>query len=421
MKIDLYTHEMPSVFARFREIVGERHWRKRVDSIKVDWKGRPYLRDLLQEINAIAVALDRCSSLTSRYGQLADIHTRDRSLYPAFQLAAQTLSIMDAVPSDQARRFVRRLHGAFKNPDDMRAVQLELGVATHFIRRGNQVSWPEIDNTGSFDLLVHDIGTEGLEVECKSVSNDCGRRIHKRDALEFNHLIRQEVEVLASKLHSGLAVILTVPERLPTGFNDRQALAREVRRAIVSGRNSMLADGSDIRILEFDVSKYPNLGPPDSAAVRDDINNITGTENRATMILGRKNGGALVFVVKSSQDDTLLSYIFKTAGDAARSQLSGNRAGIIVVELDGISADGLTRTAQQDMNPSERPTALRVEVDRFLDGSSKAHVVGISFMSRDELVEKASGHLSVGGSVYHFPKRDSRFWHNDFSGMFAEA
>jgi DNA-directed RNA polymerase subunit alpha len=35
---------------------------------------------------------------------------------------------------------------------------------------------------GTFDLLVTDIGSDGVEVECKSVSDDKGRNIHRREA-----------------------------------------------------------------------------------------------------------------------------------------------------------------------------------------------------------------------------------------------
>lgn len=328
LQVDLHTAEIPTVFARFRETVGERQWTKRVTAINSEAKGQPYLRQYLLEENAIAFALDRYSALASRHGAIPPQSTNDRSLYPAFRLAAQTLSLMDKSSAKQGKRLVRRIHGAFRNPDDMRAIQLEFGIATHFVRRGYSISWPEMEESGDFDLMVHGIGPDGLEVECKSASVDKGRKIHKRDALVFNHLVRQKLEAAAHRLKSGMAVVLTIPDRLPSAFHDRQNLAERVGRAILVGKSVGFDDGGDVRLSEFDIAQYPNLGPPLAPRLRQDIDNITGTRNREAMILGRKGGGALVFVVQSRQEDTFLRYVFNSVREAARKQLSAKRAGL---------------------------------------------------------------------------------------------
>jgi len=421
LQVDLYTRDFPTVFARFREAVGERQWTKRVTAINSEARGQPYLREYLLKENAIAFALDRCSAQASRHGAFPSQSSNDRSLYPAFRLAAQTLSLIDKSSAKQGKRLVRRIHGAFRNPDDMRAIQLEFGIATHFVRRGYRISWPEMEESGDFDLMVHGIGPDGLEVECKSASVDKGRKIHKRDALDFNHLVRQKLEGTAHRLNSGLAVVLTVSDRLPAAFRDRQQLAERVVRAVLVGKSITVDEGSDVRLSEFDIVQYPDLGAPESSQLRQYIDHITGTRNREAMILGRKGAGALVFVTQSRQEDTFLRYVFNSVREAAREQLSAKRAGIVLVGLEGISADELVRTAQQDKNPTEDPTALRIAVSKFLGGSTTDHVVGVGFLSKDELTPKGPGHVSSEGSAYHFPKTESSFWHDDFSGMFGKT
>jgi len=390
-------------------------------AINSEAKGQPYLRDYLREENAIAFALDRCSARTSRHAAIPPQGSNDRSLYPAFRLAAQTLSLLANSSLGQRKRFVRRIHGAFKNPDDMRAIQLEFGIATHFVRRGYLISWPEMEESGDFDLMLHGIGRDGLEVECKSASVDKGRKIHKRDALVFNHLVRQKLEGAAHRLNSGLAVVLTIPDRLPTAFRDRQHLAEQVGHAVLVGKSVAFGDGSDVRLSEFDIERYPDLGPPESPQLRQDIDHVTGTRNREAMVLGRRGAGALVFVTQSRQEDTFLRYVFNSVGEAARKQLSAKRAGVVLVGLAGISADELVQTAQQDKIPTGDPTALRIAVSKFLSGSATDHVVGVGFLSRNELTQKGHGHVSSEGSAYYFPKTESSFWHDDFSGMFGKT
>ncbi|MDR2128218.1 MAG: hypothetical protein LBP52_04010 [Burkholderiaceae bacterium] len=80
----------------------------------------------------------------------------------------------------------------------------------------------------TFDLLVPDIGNSGVEVEYKSISEDKGRKIHRRDALEFFHLVASKLARICKTLKVGLSVVLTVPGRLPTSYTDRKALAELV-------------------------------------------------------------------------------------------------------------------------------------------------------------------------------------------------
>ena len=197
---DLFTHELGDTFERFCHLVGEASWRSRAAAIESEMRGQPILRAHLAESHHIVLALDRWSHERAN----GAVDSNNPALYPAYRLAAQALAIIDHAPSDQKSPLIRRIQGALRNPDDMRALLLELTVATHFVKRGHTISWPELVGMGRFDIFVEDIGASGLEVECKSASEDKGRRIHRRDALEFHALIRHRLEPLAHRLSSGL-------------------------------------------------------------------------------------------------------------------------------------------------------------------------------------------------------------------------
>ncbi len=74
----------------------------------------------------------------------------NEKIYPAVSFAGQVLSIMDTLPAAQRQQLKRRVHGAIKNPDDMRALRLELSAATHSRTRGYRVSWPEMSGEVGF-------------------------------------------------------------------------------------------------------------------------------------------------------------------------------------------------------------------------------------------------------------------------------
>lgn len=319
----------------------------------------------------------------------------------------------------EANRLIRRIRGAFNNPDDMRAIQLEIMAATHFVLRGHSIIWPEMEGGGTFDLLVKDLGSNGLEIECKSVSGDKGRKIHRREALEFHQLVKHQLQTVIYNIQRGVAVVLTLSGRLPTKFQQRKDLAKRVVGSILTAQSAVLEDGSDIRISEFDMAVLGNIGTEEQQALsRTVLDKITATKNREVMILGNENG-VIVFVIQSRQDDTMLQYVFDTVSQSAKKQVSKNRPALFLVGLHGMGAEVLLDIAKQDNDPKQPPTALRVAVSDFHAKQNLDHVVGVGFLSRGALQPELHGVITSSGTAYVFPKKESSFWHEDFSGLFS--
>jgi hypothetical protein len=419
---ELHTRTIPDLFARFAEVIGEKHWLNRAKACGEEIRGNRFLKDYLVTENNIAFGLAHLSKLAKNHGGKLPIEASDdKSIYPAASFAAQVLSFIDALPKTAGERFRRRVHGAFRNPDDMRGLRLEMAVATHFIRRGKRVRWPETTGEGRFDLLVEDAGPDGLEVECKSISDDKGRRIHRREMLDFVHLLRPHLRSTIAGLSAGMFAVVTLPGRLPTTFKLRRELAKEVGAAIFEGRNTTLREGASIRIGDFDVAMLHEEQLGEHGAFRMLVDKITGTSNREVVVIGTPGGGALALAVQSAQDDKLLEATFDTLGHAARSQLSGQRAGIVLARFSGLHANELVSVAQQDDDPSSAPTPLRLKVSRFLSSADRDHLVGVGVLSSDSLRQVEAGVVGFGGVAYYFPNEDSRYWSNDFKGMFSWA
>ncbi|MCP5268993.1 MAG: hypothetical protein H6943_08140 [Zoogloeaceae bacterium] len=420
LQIELNVADIPAVFKRFADVIGERAWTHRARQMKGAIKGNSFLASFLHEENDIAFTLDRCGLLIAKYGQLPEIGEAVRLLYPAVSFAAQTLSMMDMTTKIEAERLRSRVRGAFANPDAMRAYRLELTVATHFVRRGWGIAWPEMMGRGeTFDLLATSPKGRELEVECKSISNNKGRNIHRREALDFHQLVERELTPLRKTLEVGLAVILTVPKKLPTRVADRQALAKRILTRIHAGSGSRLDDGSDIRITQFDPKLVAHaVRTRDAGDLRSLVEALTGTINRESLLIGTGKG-AIVFVVQSAAEDGFMDETFKTLDDAARRQLTRRRAGILIAGFDGLDGEQLISIAGQDNDPQQHPTALAIGVSRFLSSKSRDHVVGVGFLSRSSLRPMTPGVMDSGGAAYYFARRDSSMCHEDFDHLFS--
>jgi len=377
-----------------------------------------FLREYLVRENEIAFQLDRLSDLAQRYGRIPLSAVENHDLYPAMSLAAQALSIMDAATKEDADRFCRRIRGALKNPADMRGLRLELSAATHFARRGGRISWPETTGLGTFDLLVEGDDHEPLEVECKSIGEDKGRRIHRQEIIDFVALLKPQLNSTTTGLGKGLSVVLTVPDKLPSTYKERVELSKSLGQAIFAGRDCYLSDGSAVRIADFDASLLggaPNLHRRELRAV---VDGISGTGNRSAVIIGTHAGGALALTIQSQRDDALLKSIFDTLSEAAKRQLTGSRAGMLFTGFDGLDGEQLRSVAAQDQDSSQRPTAIRIAVSQFLASPARNHVIGVGFVTGSTLRPVRQGLIDSGGTAYYFPKRESTFWSDAFSGMF---
>lgn len=82
-RTSMHDYELDHLFRRFKEVIGESHWRQRVKKMNADIRGKKFLKhDILKE-NEIAYALDRCGELERQYGGLPLGRMDMTPVYPA--------------------------------------------------------------------------------------------------------------------------------------------------------------------------------------------------------------------------------------------------------------------------------------------------------------------------------------------------
>ncbi|WP_423194618.1 hypothetical protein [Cupriavidus sp. H18C2] len=417
---ELYLDRFPLLFEEFCAVVGPESWLRPHRNLLSHTKRNQWLRAHHHEQNQVVFDLAECSAIREKYGVLPTETLRGARLHAGMTFAAQTLSLHNSLEGKNRTAFLGRLRGAFKNSRDMSGLRLELSVATHFLRRGCSLIWPEFSdqNSGkpSFDLLVEDLGTDGLEIECKSVSNDKGRRIDGETVAELALLVKQQMS-FANDLTQGLAVVVTVLDRLPRHATELKALLKAITRQVMTGESGVLDDGTRVDLRDFDGSVAAQLDERDPA-LRQVLEAVTQTTNVPTLVIGKRGRGALVVAFQSARRDTFLNEVFDTVADAAKRQLSGRRAGLVVVGLEAIDAAALKSLAQHDHAASNDPSALRLYVSRLLNRSDLSHLVGASFGSKGNLID-GNQVLTTDGSSYNFFKKESPLWHPAIESAFS--
>ena len=407
------TAQVPAAYRRLATAIGPEHWQGAVARQEAAIRSNHFLLGHLHAEYAIAYQLEKLRVLAAAHGDVPLQACNDRSIFPALGFTAQVLGVLNNCTTKQARTFVKRVRTAFTSAENMHGLRLELQAATHFTRRGKHVTWHRENNAGTFDLLVDDLGPSGLEVECKSISDNKGRRIHRLDALNFWGEVWKDISSVAQQLHTGMAVVLTAPYRLPAEPEPRAALARQVVSQVVAGTSARLSDGSDLRIQNFDPGLVEAAMECDRQAMRSAIDVATGTANREAALYGTPGGGLLAFVMQSAVEDDVLDQVFATLNDSAARQFTGQRGALFWVALEGLDAEQLLSVHKQDSDPGQRPTGLRMSVSNFLTNAPD-HIVGVVFGSRSGLHPTENGSTDMGGLTNFFLKEESPFWHDSF-------
>lgn len=409
--------EIPAVYHRFSEAMGAQHWRKQAKKLRDEFKRNSLLRQYLLSEYDLLFQLDMLGELC-QHGMHVPAR-RVSFLYPAACLALQLLTMMEEQGESAAMQLRQRFYGAVKNPADMRGLQLELAAATHFTTLGKKISWPETTGIGTFDLLVEGNGHPSLEVECKSIGEDKGRKLHGRDVVDFVSLLKDPLHDVLKSMPGGLAVVVTLPTKLPTAYKERCALAKSVARAILSGENCTLEGGSVVRMTNFDIGA---LGAPpwsQTDELRRTFDQLTSTKNRSALIMATKAGGALALALQSQQDDSMLEYTYETLSKAAQKQVTGTRPAMLIARFEGLPPQAMHALAENDGNAANAPSALQITASRFLASASRPHVIGVGFLSQDAMQEVESGVVKTYGTAYFFANPRSPYWSESFDNMFG--
>lgn len=406
--------DFSKTFSRFQSVVGEEHWINRVLLIGQEAKGHPHLKDLLDKENSLALKLDELTAEFKKYGLIRRRTCRNVGYYPAIALVTQFLSLYDYAPDEKKSFLLRRIQSSFNNPNDLRSIRVEFSAATHFARRGYTLTWPEMEGIGNFDLLVEDLGENGLEIECKSISEQTGRKISTRDALNFFNEVRQTTLSTSGVVSGGLAVVLTVNAKIS---NVQADLLRAIKQ-ILLGENEIQDRNFNIKAHKFGLSMIENLDFSQSnPATRKLIDQITQTENRESMIVGNSKR-AIVFILKHEDSDTTLRKIYSTLKDSASRQPTKTRPVFYIVGFEDISKEQLVEIASQDLDANNDPTGICIATSRFLNSQERNHVAGIGYLSTCDY-EQTEVRGTVGaGSIYFFTNKESPMWHENMEGLF---
>lgn len=394
---DLTDNDFAANYDRLVKLFPDRPWLRRVELLRHQVKDNPLLGSHLRRENSIAYGLAGWEEFKLA---LPNEEAWAETL-SAIAFAAQVVELCEGAQAGGKgeRNLPRRVHGALRNPSDMRALLFELHLAVALHRRGCKITWTdESRGKETFDMLVEAQGMPAFELECKSFAMDKGEAIPHGAALALLDkvlpLIHSWWPLLSQSL---IAVTIDMQSEIPTDAALLKQRAQEV--ADVIGMGGGVVKG----LCEVSVTLV-DLGNPSTAAVVD--------KNTALAIAdAHAGGGASYHVFRKLQDESwgvlrvrgprenrLIRDVETVAKNALKKkQLTGTRPACLALQFEGVFGnDLLSLSIAQPGNTLARLATKLLSDPRF------PHLACVSFMSMNELTRISDTSSTGRGTAYFF-------------------
>jgi len=190
MRISLptVTSELIPYLPRFLKLVGGDAWQKRRRQLVHDMRRSDTQIKIVSDYHWLEIFLSEQADAVASRGRL-DEPTMPED-FAVLQFAAMVVEVFDRLSPRGQNSLQGRLRSALAAETGFAALYLEFDMARRLFDEGNEVEFSDLEGTAQYDLLFSNERISG-EVECKSLSADAGRKIHRKDSIGYLRSCKQ--------------------------------------------------------------------------------------------------------------------------------------------------------------------------------------------------------------------------------------
>lgn len=223
--------------APFLELADADRWRKRAVWLGQEAINSPVKEKIVADYHWLELALSEQIILHEARGNFVPEQLTIESMR-ALYFAQTVVEVYRRLSSHGRNVLEGRIRDALKSDTGFAPLYLEMSVARRLFDAGYQVEFSDVEGIAQFDFRFWKGNADG-EVECKSLSCDAGRKIHRKDFYRF-------VEALSELIMA--RVSLGVKEILLVALNDRLPAEERQQNALREAANRLLAEDALTRI-----------------------------------------------------------------------------------------------------------------------------------------------------------------------------
>lgn len=321
---------------RFLALMGEARWVKRWHDLGRDFQRSPMLARIGADYHWLELLLhDQAATIGAR-GQLEPpLIVED---FAVLHFIGMVMEVHARLTPRGQKALEGRLRSALNAETGFAALYLEMDITRRLFDAGFDVEFPDLEGTAQYDLLFSNGHATG-EVECKSLSADAGRKIHRKD---FYRLLEPLEKYLLRRADIGAneVLLVTLCDRLPSEASKKQKVREAIKRFAMDSEEVAAAGEF------FSITRAP-FAPSLEAARKVDqrafYKACVAIYGENVHVAGpmSDNGRCIVVMRSEMEDDTSKPWL--EAMEKAATQFSGSRPGFIAMQFNDLATDELMR------------------------------------------------------------------------------
>lgn len=321
---------------RFLDLVGSKRLFKRLDQLDADQRQSPFRQQIVADYHWLELAIGFQIDVLTKNGCLLP-ELVDATDLAALHFAANIVEAHARLTEEGQRTLQGRLRDGLKAETGYAAIYLELDLARQLMTQGYEVDFVDMEGRGRFDL---EYGKPGFraELECKSISADAGREIHRKDFYRFMEAISPALNAHRN-LRRREVLVITLRDRLSPNTDEQADLRRAVAQMLGSGATAPLEEVASFRLQRRSYADCLADVPTDDPKLF--YNACRRAFGQNTHIAGgfAEDCGCLIVMRSEREDDTskpVLEAIRKAA-----NQFSRTKPAIIALQFQEVEAADL--------------------------------------------------------------------------------
>jgi len=317
------------------ELAGKRRWLARADELDREKSISSYRWKIVADYHWLEMAIAHQYDVLTKVGQLAEAHA-DTLTRAAVNFAGTVVEVHRRSSPKGQKQLEGRLRDALNATTGFAALFLEMDLAQRLIDQGCDVEFPDLEGRANYDLAFSREDFIG-EVECKSLSADAGRQIHRKDFYRFVDALRPAIERRSAGA-TGDLVLITLAGRLSSA-QDKQAILLRAAEEVLGGKTPANRKDQLFRVERYTVKEVLGTSVRTSEEVQSRCTARFGPNLHIAGALTAPGEGCLVVMRSEKEDDTSTPQL--EAMRKAASQFSGKRPAFIAMQCHGVELGDL--------------------------------------------------------------------------------
>ena len=417
-KPEMEIKHFPAHLRYFISITGWRPWHKRLGWLQDQVRNHTAMAHYLNDRYGLELAFLDMNKRKRKTGKHIRNNQTDAELR-FLSFVCMTSLIYRNLSSQGCNRMKGMLLDALKSDYGLGPISYEIKVATHLMRLEFDVEFSDLEGQDTFDLLARK-GNACLEIECKFISADIGKKIHQKRLFQFGNILEPRLRKFLNGNQRGTLVRLNLSDRLYGEEKQQEELSNLVCSAVSEMREYDHNDGNQVVVREFDVFQSPFERSTIKDISRIRISNFVserfGLDNKNILAIFNENNQAIIVVVESNKSNKVLDGILRQLKEAAKKKFSGLSPAVLCCHLADVTEGELLSLR----NSGDDGVGLDYMTSRLLLDRPK--LLSVSYTTSGSVEERrfVSGellrtHLQEKGPAYtiknpeHPLARDSRY------------